>query len=165
MHFCELLRYSVPLTSVRFLPLPCLPSAAGYPVHHASTRANARRCALSGPSSLQLVHRCTLWPRKEDTLFAAAVTRVTTMGGVPSVLLCLWCRGGCSTATVAAALTFFPPSPPCYTVSPLGILAAAWQPSARPRDWRSDVMMKHLNRDSSCKEQRVRQAIKAWLSS
>ncbi|CBJ33753.1 conserved unknown protein [Ectocarpus siliculosus] len=36
------------------------------------------------------------------------------MGGVPSVLLCLWCRGGCSTATVAAALTFFPPSPPCY---------------------------------------------------
>ncbi|CAM9428247.1 unnamed protein product [Scytosiphon promiscuus] len=36
------------------------------------------------------------------------------MGGVPSVLLCLWCRGGCSTATVAAALTFFPPNPPCY---------------------------------------------------
>ncbi|CAN0191681.1 unnamed protein product [Discosporangium mesarthrocarpum] len=36
------------------------------------------------------------------------------MGGVPGVLLCLWCRGGCSTATVAAALTFFPPTPPCY---------------------------------------------------
>lgn len=38
------------------------------------------------------------------------------MGGVPSVLLLLWCRGGCSTATVAAALTFFPPCPPCYTL-------------------------------------------------
>lgn len=47
-----------------------------------------------------------------------------TMGGVPSVLLCLWCRGGCSTATVAAALTFFPPSPPCYTVSAAWCLAA-----------------------------------------
>ncbi|CAM9780340.1 unnamed protein product, partial [Choristocarpus tenellus] len=36
------------------------------------------------------------------------------MGGVPGVLLCLWCRGGCSASTVASALTFFPPDPPCY---------------------------------------------------
>jgi hypothetical protein len=31
------------------------------------------------------------------------------MGGVVGTLLGFWCRGGCSTATVAAALTFFPP--------------------------------------------------------
>ena len=43
-----------------------------------------------------------------------------SMGGVPSILLCLWCKGGCSTATVAAALTFFPPNPPCYKVRPFG---------------------------------------------
>jgi len=38
------------------------------------------------------------------------------MGGVPGTLLCFWCKGGCSTAKVAGALTFFPPEPN-YSVS------------------------------------------------
>jgi len=31
-----------------------------------------------------------------------------------NALLCLWCRSGCSKASVAGALTFFPPEPPLY---------------------------------------------------
>jgi len=33
------------------------------------------------------------------------------MGNVVGVLVCLWCRGGCSVQKVSAHLTFFPPEP------------------------------------------------------
>lgn len=58
------------------------------------------------------------------------------------MLLCLWCKGGCSTATVAAALTFFPPRPPCYTVS--GMPSQSFDESPSPRGDESTAVCSFL---------------------
>jgi hypothetical protein len=62
------------------------------------------------------------------------------MGGVSATLLGYWCRGGCSTATVAAALTFFPPESTYDVVE---------NPSTGETEWRIDPIFEPIPFDGT----------------
>jgi hypothetical protein len=75
------------------------------------------------------------------------------MGGVSSTLLGYWCRGGCSTATVAAALTFFPPESTYDVVE---------NPSTGETEWRIDPIFEPIPFDGTFPSRRKRMRLIVW---